>query len=63
MVTIASANIIAGVFEKNGINPNVMTVLQGDVEIGSRMVDDNRIALISFTGSTKIGKMIKQKVS
>lgn len=62
MVTIATSKIIASVLEKNNINPNVLTVVQGDVEIGARMVEDKRIPLISFTGSTKIGKLIRQKV-
>ena len=63
MVTIASARIIADVLAQNQINPNVFTVLQGGVEIGSRMVEDKRIPLISFTGSTKVGKIIRQKVN
>lgn len=63
MVTIASSIIIAEVLKKNGINPNVFTVLQGGVDIGSRMVDDKRIPLISFTGSTRVGKIIRQKVN
>ena len=63
MITIASAMIIAEVLATNGINPNVMTILQGGVEIGSRMVEDKRIPLISFTGSTHVGKIIRQKVN
>jgi aldehyde dehydrogenase family 7 member A1 len=31
MVTIATAKIIASVLEKNNINPNVLTIVQGDV--------------------------------
>lgn len=31
MITIATTNVIAEVLKKNGINPNVMTVLQGGV--------------------------------
>jgi aldehyde dehydrogenase family 7 protein A1 len=29
LITLATANIIKDVFIKNGINPNVLTVLQG----------------------------------
>ena len=49
-------------FKKNNINPNVLTVVQGGVDIGTRMTEDKRIPLISFTGSTKVGKIVKQKV-
>jgi aldehyde dehydrogenase family 7 protein A1 len=62
MVTIATAKIINEVFEKNKINPNVLTVVHGGVDIGEKMTADRRIPLISFTGSTKVGKIIKQKV-
>jgi aldehyde dehydrogenase family 7 protein A1 len=63
MVTIATSIVIADVLKRNNINPNVFTVLQGDVDIGSRMVEDKRIPLISFTGSTRVGKIIRQKVN
>eukprot|EP00919_Chromeraceae_sp_WS-2016_P054593 GHVR01129783.1.p1 GENE.GHVR01129783.1~~GHVR01129783.1.p1 ORF type:complete len:161 (+),score=15.26 GHVR01129783.1:2783-3265(+) len=62
MTTIATAKIIASVLENNKINPNVLTVVQGDVDIGTKMVEDKRIPLISFTGSTRVGKIIRQKV-
>ncbi len=63
MVTIASSIVIADVLAKNGIHPDVFTVLQGDADIGARMVEDKRIPLISFTGSTRVGKIIRQKVN
>ena len=62
MITIACANVIGEVLKKNNINPNVLTVVQGGVDIGQRMTEDKRIPLISFTGSTKVGKMVKLKV-
>lgn len=37
LVTIATARIIADVLEKNKINPNVLTVVQGGVDIGQKM--------------------------
>ena len=49
-------------FKKNKINPNVLTVVQGGADIGAKMVDDKRIPLVSFTGSTRVGKIVKQKV-
>lgn len=62
MITIATAKIINSVFEKNKINPNVLTVVQGGIDIGQAMTADKRIPLLSFTGSTRVGKIIKQKV-
>ena len=63
LVTIACARIIGEVFEKNNINPNVLTVVQGGVDVGQKMTADKRIPLISFTGSTKVGKMVQLTVA
>ena len=62
MVTIATAKVIADVLAKNKINPNVLTVVQGGIDIGQKMTEDKRVPLVSFTGSTKVGKIVKQKV-
>lgn len=63
LITIACANVIGDVLAKNKINPNVVTVVQGGIDIGQRMTEDKRIPLVSFTGSTKVGKIVKQKVA
>jgi NAD-dependent aldehyde dehydrogenases len=60
MTTIASAKIISDVLIQNKINPNVLTIVQGDADIGAKMAADKRIPLISFTGSTKIGQIVRQ---
>lgn len=62
MVTIACAKIIAEVLENNKINPNVLTVVHGGVDVGKRMTEDKRVPLVSFTGSTKVGKLVKLAV-
>lgn len=62
LVTIATSKIIADVFKKNNINPNVFTVLHGGADIGESMSSDPRIPLLSFTGSSRVGAIIRQKV-
>ena len=62
LITMASASVIADVLAKNKINPNVLTVVMGGVKIGQKMTQDKRIPLVSFTGSTKVGKIVKQAV-
>lgn len=62
LVTVATAKIIAEVLNKNKINPNVLTVVQGGADIGQKMSEDVRIPLVSFTGSTKVGKIVKRAV-
>jgi len=62
LVTIATAKIVGEVLKKNKINPNVLTVLQGGADIGEAMSKDTRIPLLSFTGSSKVGSIVRRNV-
>jgi aldehyde dehydrogenase family 7 protein A1 len=63
LVTIAMTKVFADVLKDNGFN-SVVTCCQGDgVEIGELMTNDKRLPLISFTGSTKIGRIVSETVS
>ena len=62
LITVATGNIIKDVLVKNKINPNVFTVVQGGNEIGEQMSKDPRVKLLSFTGSTKVGKIVRNVV-
>lgn len=46
------------VLKNNNVNPAVLTLCQGNVEVGAAMVDDPRMKLISFTGSSTVGRII-----
>ena len=62
LTTVAVGQIMGEVLKKNGFN-SVLTVVQGDGStIGSQIVSDPRVQLISFTGSTPIGKGISAEV-
>lgn len=62
LVTIATHKIVAGVLEKNGFK-SVATCVCGDgPDIGNAIVEDKRIPLVSFTGSTAVGRSISEKV-
>lgn len=63
LVTIALSNIIQEVLHRHQIPSAVVSIVQGDVDVGEKLVSDRRVDLVSFTGSTKIGKIIQQKVS
>lgn len=39
-----------------------MTVVQGGIDIGQKISEDKRIPLVSFTGSTKIGRIVQRAV-
>jgi aldehyde dehydrogenase (NAD+) len=55
---IACQNIIADVFTKNNIPEGVCGLISGGREIGEWMAADNRIQLVSATGSTRMGKAV-----
>lgn len=62
LVTIATHKIVAGVLAKNGFK-SVATCICGDgPDIGNAIVEDKRIPLVSFTGSTAVGRSISEKV-
>lgn len=49
--------------EKHGFK-NVLGVCCGDgPSVGNEMVNDPRVPLVSFTGSTHVGRMIAEKVN
>lgn len=54
LVSVATARIVAEVLERNNLPP-VATLCQGGSEIGKAMARDERVNLLSFTGSTGVG--------
>ena len=40
----------------------MFTLVQGGADIGNKIAHDKRIPLVSFTGSTKSGKLVKRTV-
>ncbi|XP_020297922.1 alpha-aminoadipic semialdehyde dehydrogenase isoform X2 [Pseudomyrmex gracilis] len=62
LVAIATTKIIAGVLESNGIPGSVASLITGGPDVGETLVNDNRVSLISFTGSTNTGRQVALKV-
>lgn len=63
LCTIALTKVLESVLRKNGVNPAVSsTILGPGSTIGDLLVNDKRISLISFTGSTEIGRGVSTKV-
>lgn len=64
LCAIACFKIIASVLEEESVPEGVMNLIIGDVKtVGESMVNDRRIPLISATGSTKMGKIVGEKVA
>lgn len=62
LCSIACQNIISDVLNKNNVPEGVSCVLNGGSDIGKWMAEDQRIALLSATGSTKMGRDVAQRV-
>ena len=64
LTTIAQTHLIADVLRDNGIPGGVATMCQGSgASVGQRLIDDKRLNLISFTGSTSVGKGVASSVA
>ncbi|MDA9951489.1 aldehyde dehydrogenase family protein [Oligoflexaceae bacterium] len=63
LTAVACFNIMQDVLRKNDVPEGVMNLIIGDVDpIGETMVADERIPLVSATGSTRMGKRVGQVV-
>ncbi|WP_372648079.1 aldehyde dehydrogenase family protein [Draconibacterium sp.] len=59
LCAIAVHNIVAKVLKENAIHEGVLSlVAAGSRELGDEFFSDKNIPLVSFTGSTKIGKKV-----
>lgn len=52
--------ITAFCFQEAGFPPGVFNLLHGDGDVGSQIVNDDRVNHIAFTGSAEVGKLIRQ---
>lgn len=60
---IACQNIAAEVFKANGLPEGISCLINGDYSVGEMMTNDNRVPLISATGSIRMGKIVAQAVA
>lgn len=63
LCSIACQTIIQGVFKKNSVPEGVSCLINGGREVGEWMSADSRVALVSATGSTKMGKAVAKTVA
>ena len=60
---IACQNIISEVLKENNLPEGISSMMVGDHEIGDQLVNDKNVALVSFTGSTKVGRIVGKNVA
>ena len=59
--SIACQILVSDILKKNNIKPGVSCLVTGDKSLGRMLSDDNRINLLSATGSTKMGKDVAMR--
>ncbi|HWL97869.1 MAG TPA: benzaldehyde dehydrogenase [Nocardioidaceae bacterium] len=55
---VTGGTLMARVFEEAGLPPGVLQMLPGGVEVGEAVVTDPSVRVVSFTGSTPVGRRI-----
>ncbi len=63
LCSIACQQIVAKVFEKNGVPEGVSCILNGDAATGQLLAADEHLALVSATGSVRMGRSVAQTVA
>lgn len=63
MCGVACQNIIAQVLKENNLPEGISCLINGDYKVGQMMTNDNRVPLVSATGSIRMGKIVAQAVA
>jgi len=63
LCAVAVQNIANEVLKKHGYKGIFNTIIGSGSTVGERMLNDNRVQLVSFTGSTKMGRHVSEVVS
>lgn len=58
LTAVACQQIVARVLAANEISEGVSCLINGDGALGERLAKDNRVPLVSATGSTRMGKCV-----
>ncbi|KAL3315382.1 putative aldehyde dehydrogenase 7 member A1 [Cichlidogyrus casuarinus] len=63
LVTIACTNLVHNVLQRNNLPLSICTALTGGGDLGEAMANDKRVPLVSFTGSTSVGRKVSLAVN
>ncbi len=63
LTSIGLINVIRPILEEEGFGALAGLVIGGNEDVAQTMIDDARLPLISFTGSTAIGKLVAGRVA
>lgn len=63
LCSIACQQIISEVFDRNAVPEGVSCIVNGDYKIGQLLAQDERVALVSATGSVRMGRAVGKAVA
>ncbi len=63
LTAVACHKIIQDVLKANDVPEGVFSMIVGDREVGQLMSGDRRVAMVSATGSTRMGKAVAETVA
>jgi aldehyde dehydrogenase (NAD+) len=63
LTALAVQHICNQVMQANGLPAIFQLFIDGGSELATRFVDDRRVALVSFTGSTAVGRQVGERVA
>lgn len=63
LCSVACQNIMAEVCEENNLPEGVSCIINGDYKVGEYMTKDERVPLVSATGSTRMGRIVGSTVA
>ena len=63
LCSIACQNIIADVLQKNNMPEGISCIVNGDYKVGEFLTQSKKVALVSATGSIRMGKIVARTVA
>ena len=63
LCAVACHNILKNILKENKIPEGVSSIITGGADMGEAMTGDPRVALVSATGSTRMGRAVGAKVA
>src|SRR5712672_1808503 len=63
LTALAVQHICNRVMQTHGLPPIFQMFIDGGTELATRFVEDRRVALVSFTGSTAVGRHVGERVA
>jgi len=63
LTALACHGLVRRAADRAGADPRIHQLIQGDAALGQRLADDERVALVSATGSVRMGRAVAPRVA